>query len=144
MHRTTFSRSIRGATRAFVLATAGVLVLTTGAVSAKPNTSITIVRTSACHYTVTFSWTGMGHGSELMARVQLFGVEGGNSALIDQTSQFPVSGREGQLQYAFVSTESFPFQYRGFGFLQTTRGQELVKSETSSDVVPASPEACGA
>ena len=142
--KTTTPRSLRAATRAFVLATAGVLVLTTSSASAKPTTSVTIERTSACHYTVTFSWTGMGHGSQLMARLQLIGVEGSNSSLIDQTSQFPVSGREGQLQYAFVSTASFPYQYRGFAFLQTTRGQEIVKSETSSEVVPASPEGCGA
>jgi hypothetical protein len=102
-----------------------------------------INRTSACHYTVTFTWESMGHGSNLTAWVQLVAWDGGNSSVIESHSFSPKTGRTGYVSYDFVSTESYPYRYQGFGYLQTSRGTVIAKSEVfSATIVPVSGESC--
>jgi len=102
-----------------------------------------INRTSACHYTVTFTWESMGHGSNLTAWVSLVGWDGDNSSIIESQSFSPKTGRTGYVSYSFVSTESYPYRYSGFGYLQTSRGTVIAKSEAfSASIVPAAGESC--
>ena len=102
-----------------------------------------INRTSACHYTVTFTWESMGHGSDLTAWVQLIAWDGTNSSVIESHSFAPKTGRTGYVSYNFVSTESYPYRYSGFGYLQTSRGTVIAKSEVfSASIVPVSGESC--
>ena len=102
-----------------------------------------INRTSACHYTVTFTWESMGHGSNLTAWVQLVGWDGDNSSVIESHSFSPKTGRTGYVSFDFVSTESYPYRYSGFGYLQTSRGTVIAKSEAvSATIVPAAGESC--
>ena len=102
-----------------------------------------ITRTEACHYTVTFTWESLGHGSNLTAWVYLIGWDGDDSSVIDTHSFSPKTGRTGYVSYDFVSTESFPYRYQGFGYLQTSRGTVIAKSEAvSASLVPGSGESC--
>ena len=102
-----------------------------------------ITRTSACHYTVTYTWESMGHGSNLTAWVQLVAWDGDNSSLIASHSFAPKTGRTGYVSFDFVSTESYPYRYSGFGYLQTSRGTVIAKSEVfSATIVPVAGESC--
>jgi len=115
----------------------------TSPVAAQPYVGASISRTSACHYTVTFTWESMGHGSNLSARVYLVAWEGSNSHTVASHEFAPKTGRTGYVSWDFVSTEAFSYQYGGYGELVTSRGTSVAKSvQYTTTIVPAGGESC--
>jgi hypothetical protein len=135
------ARRLRGTMAAAAMIVA-LSIGTAGTAAAKPYAGASIVRTSACHYTVTFTWESMGHGSDLSARVYLMGWDGSNSSVI-ASHDFAATGRTGYKSWDFVSTESFAYRYGGYGELVTSSGNVITKSQqTSPTIVPVSAESC--
>jgi len=116
-----------------------------GTVAAKPWTGVTLTRTSACHYTVWYSWTGMGHGNDLKAIIRLSLVDAGGSSTYETFSAENKSGSDGVLNHDFVVTgQQYPFQFQGSGELSIpSKSQVIAKSVSySSPLKPQTPELC--
>ena len=121
------------------------LPLMAGAVSAKPWNTVTIQETSACHFSVWYAWTGMGHGNDLTATVSISGWENGNSSGLGSFQSTNRSGRDGVLNHDFVVTgQSIAYQFKATGYLSIpSKSQVIAKSVAMSlNLVPASPELC--
>ena len=116
-----------------------------GTVNARPWKTVTIQETSPCHFSVWYSWTGMGHGNNMTAFVSISGWEGGNSSVLASFSATSKSGNDGILNHDFVVTgQSTAYQFKAHGYLQIpSKSQVLAKSEAISvNLVPAQPELC--
>jgi len=121
---------------------ASVLLLILAApVSAKPSKTLTIQEGPDCTFTVSYSWNGMGGKSDLNVWVALSGWHATGSAMLGWQGTSPVSGKSGTFSHAFVSTESFAYQYAGYAYLQSG-GRVIARSEIFTQ--PTSAKSCSA
>ena len=120
------------------------VMLSASAVSARASKVITIEEVQPCHFLVTYSWSGMGHGNDLRAVVRLSAWEGTNSSSVGAFSFKPVSGQAGEIWNEFeVHGQNSPVEFKGSGYLQIDRqSSTIAKSEIYSVAAPGGPKTC--
>ena len=101
-----------------------------GSVTAAPSKSADIDPTSSCHFMVTYTWSGMGHGNDLRAIVHVSGWEGSNSSGLASFYVDNVSGRGGQVSHEFSVSGAQAYDHlSGYGELSIqSKSQVLAKS----------------
>jgi len=97
------------------------LPLAAGVVTAKPYKSASIDETSACHFTVTYSYSAVGGGPNLTLTVILYRQEVGTTdwTVVDSITEASVSGGGAMTvspQFA-DSGQTTAGQYRAYGYL---------------------------
>jgi hypothetical protein len=133
--------SVRAGLRATLVA-AGLLAVAVTPAAAKPLLSVTMFEDSPCHFVVGYSWSNMGHGSDLTARIELVGLQGLTIIPLALSSTSPVSGQSGQATATFTSTEAASYLYKAHVYLETSRGTLLPRTEDYSDYAASLPETC--
>jgi hypothetical protein len=116
-----------------------------GTVTAKPSAGVTITRTEACHYTVWYYWTGMGHGNDLTAAISISAVDAGGSFGLEWVTATNKHGTDGVLNHDFVvhTGTNYAFQYMGSGELRIpSKSSVIAKSVAISGLSPQTPEVC--
>lgn len=133
--------SLRKGVRAAIVAASLVAIAVTP-VAAKPMLSVSINEDSPCHFVVLYSWSSMGHGSDLTARIQLVSLQGLTITPESSSSTGPVSGQADQATATFTSTQAASSLYKAHVYLETNRGSVIARSELYSDYASSSPETC--
>ncbi|HEX3265266.1 MAG TPA: hypothetical protein VHR16_06315 [Candidatus Limnocylindrales bacterium] len=133
--------ALRNGIRAAVVA-AGLLAIAVTPVAAKPMLSVTIYEDAPCHFYVTYSWSNMGHGTDLTARLQLLSLQGLTITPLSMSSTSPVSGQSGQATETFTSTQALSSLYKAHAYLESSRGTVIAKTDTYSDYAASTPETC--
>jgi hypothetical protein len=132
---------LRNGIRAAVVA-AGLLALAVTPVAAKPVLTATIQEDSPCHFVVMYSWSNMGHGTDLTARIELIGLDGLTIIPLSMSSTSPVSGQYDEASADFTSTEANSYLYKAHVYLETSRGTVIARTDTYTDYASPSPETC--
>jgi hypothetical protein len=116
-------------------------VLMAGAVTAKPTRSISLDETSACHFTVEYSYSSVGGGPGLTMSIILYRQPVGTTDwwVVGATSEGTVSGSGAAiLSHDFVdSGQSGPSQYFAYGYLhkdaRTIRNSAVFSELTAAE-----------
>jgi hypothetical protein len=140
-----FKRSGAFAPISLAIATAALMALTAGTVTAKASKSTTLDETSPCHFTVTYSYSSLGHGNDVTVHVALFRQEAGttNQTLVSSESFPGFSGNGAAIIPVEFSDsgQTGSFQYIGVGYITAKAPFLIARSQAWSELTPT-PETC--
>ena len=133
--------SPRNGIRAAVVA-AGLLAIAVTPVAARPMLSLTIQEDAPCHFVVMYTWSNMGHGTDLTARIELLSLQGLTITPLSMSSSSPVSGKYDEATAEFTSTSADLSLYKAHAYLETSGGTVIAKTEQYSNYASSTPETC--
>jgi hypothetical protein len=125
-------------------ATVALMIAAVVPASAAASRTTTLQENSACSFTVTYEWTGLGGGQNLTAHVQLLRYTATNTVtLVGFATHSPESGHAGgELSQFFTdSGQLVDHTYIAYGWLTNSRGRVIHNSQVNS-AFTATPVTC--